>query len=204
MIITDTQKDFKIAPAGNHLARLYSIIDIGHQETVWKGDTKIMHKVVFTWELHGEDNEGQPLATDDGKPLIVSKRYTVSLGDQSTLRKDLESWSGKKMTEEDRKGFDLKTLLGKFCMLSVVHSEDGKYANISSINSVPSAIRNAIPDGINQPVSFWLNEYTQAQYDALPKYYREKITESSEWRGQKAKQETATESVNALADDIPF
>ena len=202
MIITDTNKDFKIAPAGNHLARLYSIIDIGHQETVWKGETKIMHKVVFTWELHGEDNDGQPLKTDDDKPLIVSKRYTVSLGDQSTLRKDLESWSGKKMTEEDRKGFDLKTLLGKFCMLSVVHSEDGKYANISSINSVPSAIRNAIPEGINQPISFWLNQYTQEQYDALPKYYREKITESSEWRGSKAK---AEETTNTITDDeIPF
>ena len=60
MIITDTQKDFKIAPAGNHLARLYSIIDIGHQETVWKGDTKIMHKVVFNRDLHSEDNYGNP------------------------------------------------------------------------------------------------------------------------------------------------
>lgn len=204
MIITDTfsGKDFKIAPAGNHLARLYSIIDIGHQETVWKGETKIMHKVVFTWELHGEDNEGQPLATDDGKPLIVSKRYTVSLGEQSTLRKDLESWSGKKMTDEDRKGFDLKTLLGKFCMLSVVHSDDGKYANVGSINSVPTAIRNAIPEGINAPIHFWLNEYTQAQYDALPKYYREKITESSEWRGSKAKAEVTADSTGL--DDIPF
>lgn len=203
MIITDTQKDFKIAPAGNHLARLYSIIDIGHQETVWKGETKIMHKVVFTWELHGEDNDGNPLTTDDGKPLIVSKRYTVSLGDQSTLRKDLESWSGKKMTDEDRKGFDLKTLLGKFCMLSIVHSDDGKYANVGSINSVPTAIRNAIPEGINQPISFWLNDYTKEQYDALPKYYREKITESSEWRGSKAKEEA--QAANTITDDdIPF
>jgi hypothetical protein len=203
MIITDTQKDFKIAPAGNHLARLYSIIDIGHQETVWKGETKIMHKVVFTWELHGEDNDGNPLTTDDGKPLIVSKRYTVSLGDQSTLRKDLESWSGKKMTDEDRKGFDLKTLLGKFCMLSIVHSDDGKYANVGSINSVPTAIRNAIPEGINQPISFWLNDYTKEQYDALPKYYREKITESSEWRGSKAKAEAQAENT-ITDDDIPF
>lgn len=203
MIITDTQKDFKIAPAGNHLARLYSIIDIGHQETVWKGETKIMHKVVFTWELHGEDNDGNPLTTDDGKPLIVSKRYTVSLGDQSTLRKDLESWSGKKMTEEDRKGFDLKNLLGKFCMLSVVHSDDGKYANVASINSVPSAMRAHQPEGINQPISFWLNDYTKEQYDNLPKYYREKITESSEWRGSKAKAESAPD--NTIIDDaIPF
>jgi hypothetical protein len=205
MIISDTfsGKDFKIAPAGNHLARLYSIIDIGHQETVWKGETKIMHKVVFTWELHGDDDAGQPLKTDDGKPLIVSKRYTVSLGEQSTLRKDLESWSGKKMTDEDRKGFDLKTLLGKFCMLSIVHSDDGKYANVGSINSVPSAMRQHQPEGINAPIHFWLNDYTQEQYDALPKYYREKITESSEWRGTQAKKSAAIE--NTIEDDaIPF
>ena len=202
MIISDTQKDFKIAPAGLHMARLYSVIDLGHQATEWAGETKIMHKVVLTWELHGDDDAGNPLQTDDGKPLIVSKRYTVSLGDQSTLRKDLESWSGKKMTEEDRKAFDLKTLLNKFCMLSIVHSDDGKYANVGSINSVPTAIRNAIPEGINAPISFWLNEYTKEQYDALPKYYREKITESSEWRGSKAKAE-ATADATGL-DDIPF
>jgi len=203
MIISDTTKDFKIAPAGNHLARLYSIIDIGHQATAWKGETKIMHKVVFTWELHGDDNAGQPLKTEDGKPLIVSKRYTVSLGDQSTLRKDLESWSDKKMTEEDRKAFDLKSLLGKFCMLSVVHSDDGKYANVGSISSVPSIIRNSIPEGVNPTKMFWLQDYKQEDYDALPKYYREKITESSEWRGTKAKEENAVETDPKL-DDIPF
>ena len=96
MIISDNSKEFKIAPAGNHMARLYSIIDLGHQATVWNGDTKIMHKVVFTWELHGNDENDQPLKTDDGKPLIVSKRYTVSLGEQARLRQDLEAWSNKK------------------------------------------------------------------------------------------------------------
>jgi hypothetical protein len=205
MIITDTQKDFKIAPAGNHIARLYSIIDLGHQATEWKGETKIMHKVVFTWELHGEDDAGEPLKTDDGKPLIVSKRYTVSLGDQARLRQDLEAWSGKKMTAEDRKNFDLKGLLGKFCMVNITHSEDGKYANISGISPVPSALRSAQPEGINPTKMFWLQEFRQDEYDALPKYYKEKIAESSEWRGQKQR-EAAKPAVNdnPMPDDIPF
>ncbi len=203
MIISDTTKDFKIAPAGNHLARLYSCIDLGHQSVDWKGETKIMHKMVFTWELHGESESGEKLLTDDGKPLIVSKRYTVSLGDQSTLRKDLESWSGKKMTAEDRKNFDVRNLLGKFCMLSVVHSEDGKYANVSGISAVPTALRSSLPEPINAVTHFWLQEFDQTKYDALPKYYKEKITESSEWRGkQKREQEYAA---NPMPDDeIPF
>jgi hypothetical protein len=203
MIISDTSKEFKLAPAGLHMARLYSVIDLGHQATEWAGETKIMHKVVLTWELHGEDENGQPLKTDDGKPLIVSKRYTVSLGEQARLRQDLESWGNKKMTPEDRKKFDLKSLLDKFCMVNITHSEDGKYANISGISPIPTALRNAIPEGINPVVHFWLQDFDQAKYDALPKYYREKITESSEWRGQKAKE--AEETANPMPDDdIPF
>lgn len=203
MIISDTSKEFKLAPAGLHMARLYSIIDLGHQATDWKGETKIMHKVVLTWELHGEDDEGNALKTDDGKPLIVSKRYTVSLGDQARLRQDLESWGNKKMTAEDRKNFDMATLLGRFCMVNITHSEDGKYANISGISPVPSALRNVQPEGINPTKMFWLEKHTQEEFDALPKYYKEKITESSEWRGTKAKQESAVETDPKL-DDIPF
>jgi hypothetical protein len=201
MIISDHSKEFKIAPAGLHMARLYSIIDLGHQATEWAGETKIMHKVVFTWELHGDDDAGQPLKTDDGKPLIVSKRYTVSLGDQARLRQDLEAWSNKKMTPEDRKNFDLKGLLGKFCMVNITHSEDGKYANISGISPVPSALRSVQPEGVNPTLHFWLNEFDQAKYDALPKYYKEKIAESSEWRGNKAKEAPVA---NDMPDDIPF
>ena len=186
------------------MARLYSVIDLGHQATEWAGETKIMHKVVLTWELHGKDNSDQPLTTDDGKPLIVSKRYTVSLGDQARLRQDLEAWSNKKMTSEDRKNFDLKNLLGKFCMVNITHSEDGRYANISGISPVPSALRAHQPEGINPPVHFWLAEFDQAKYDALPKYYREKITESSEWRGQKAKDENKVTIEDSDLSDIPF
>lgn len=208
MIISDTQKDFKIAPAGLHMARLYSVIDLGHQSVEWSGETKIMHKVVLTFELHGDDNNGKPLKTDDGKPLIVSKRYTVSLGDQATLRKDLESWANKKMSATDRINFDLKTLLNKFCMVNISHSEDGKYANISGISPIPSALKNAVPDGINPINHFWLHDYDQAKFDALPKYYREKIMESSEWRGSKKKIEEVDGFPKSLADipddEVPF
>jgi hypothetical protein len=204
MIISDTSKEFKIAPAGLHMARLYSVIDLGHQATEWAGETKIMHKVVLTWELHGEDDAGLPLKTDDGKPLIVSKRYTVSLGEQARLRQDVESWGNKTMTAEDRKKFDLRNLLDKFCMVNIKHSEDGKYANISGLSPIPSALRSVIPEGINPVVHFWLAEFDQAKYDALPKYYKEKITESSEWRGQKAREADAPKIEDNNLDDIPF
>jgi len=43
--------------------------------------------------------------------LMISKRYTMSLGEQSTLRKDLESWRGKKFTPEELQGFDLNACI---------------------------------------------------------------------------------------------
>ena len=204
MIISDNSKEFKIAPAGNHMARLYSVIDLGHQATEWAGETKIMHKVVLTWELHGKDDNEQPLTTDDGKPLIVSKRYTVMLGEQARLRQDLEAWSNKKMTAEDRKNFDLKNLLGKFCMVNITHSEDGKCANISGISPVPSALRAHQPEGFNPTKIFWLQDYKQEVFDSLSNYYKEKIMESSEWRGQKAKDKNKVTIEDSDLSDIPF
>ena len=200
MKIAYTEKEFKIAPVGLHMARLFKFVDLGHQAIEWAGTTKIMHKVDLVWELHGDDEDGNPLTTDDGKPLIVTKRYTVSLGDQARLRQDLESWSNKKMTTEDRKNFDLKNLLGKFCMVNITHSEDGKFANISGISPVPSALRNSQPEGINQTKSFWLQDYKQEEYDELSKYYKDKIAESSEWRGQQEREKNTPK----LKDDDRF
>jgi len=87
-------------------------------------------------------------------------------------------------------------------MVNITHSEDGRYANISGISPVPSALRAHQPEAINPVVHFWLAEFDQAKYDALSKYYREKITESSEWRGQKAKDDNKIEDSDL--SDIPF
>jgi hypothetical protein len=38
----------------------------------------------------------------------------------------------------------------------------------------------------------------------LPKYYKEKITESSEWRGQKQRESNAPTIVDDEIGDIPF
>ena len=204
MKIAYNEKKFKIAPVGLHMARLFKFIDLGHQAVEWAGTTKIMHKVDLIWELHGNDNDGNPLTTDDGKPLIVTKRYTVSLGDQARLRQDLEAWSNKKMTNEDRKNFDLKNLLGRFCMVNITHSDDGNFANVSGISPVPSALRNSQPEGINQTKSFWLQDYKQEEYDELSKYYKDKIAESSEWRGQQEREKKEPKIQDDDLNDIPF
>ena len=144
---------FRSPPAGSFLSRLYRIVDLGTQTTEWMGKKKMQRKIICMFELHGEDNDGQPLTTDEGKPLIISKRYTMSLGEQSTLRKDLESWSGRKLTADELLGFDVSKLLGKFAMCNVTHNDrDGKtYANLSGLSQVPAAIKKLPePVGVNE------------------------------------------------------
>jgi len=78
----------------------------------------------------------------DNRPYLVHKRYTCSLHEKSGLCKDLEAWRGKPFTPEELLGFDLENLLGKPCMLSVIHVErnGSTYANVSGVMKSPRGI----------------------------------------------------------------
>jgi hypothetical protein len=168
----------------------------------------MQRKLMFSFELHGEDNDGQPLTTNDGKPLMISKRYTMSLGEQSTLRKDLESWRGKKFTAEELLGFDLNVLLGKFAMCNVTHNDrEGKtYANLSGLSQVPAALKKLPePVGVNDLMIFSLDAFDQAKFDSLSDGLKDIIKKSAEWRGTNGEEEAnKAVAMATLDDDMPF
>lgn len=204
----NTGGDFKLPPAGSFLARLYRIIDIGTQTTEWMGKKKMQRKIITMFELHGEDNDGQPLQTAESKPLIVSKRYTLSLDEKATLRKDLEAWRGKAFTQEELDGFNLEVLLGKFCMVNVTHSTyDGKeYANIANISQVPSALKKlGEPVGVNEPMIFTLDPFDQDKFNKLSEGMQGVIKKSAEYRNTFEPNAPAVITVGEdNLDDIPF
>ncbi len=118
---------FQPAPAGLHQAVCIDVIDMGIVESVYGGKPKSQHKVRLAWVIDE--------LTDEGQPFFVQKRYTLSLHEKSTLRKDLESWRGKPFTDEELKAFDLERLLGVNGQVNVQQVEkNGKtYANVISI-----------------------------------------------------------------------
>jgi len=204
-----TNSDFKLPPAGSFSARLYRLIDIGTQTTEWMGKKKMQRKIIAMFELHGEDNDGQPLLTNDGKPLVVSKRYTLSLDEKATLRKDLEAWRGRAFTQEELDGFNLEVLLGKFCMVSITHTEhDGKqYANISSISQVPSALKKlGEPKGINELMIFTLDQFDQGKFEKLSEGLQGVIRKSAEYRNifEPNSPPVSSSPMEEMDDDIPF
>lgn len=210
MIIRETRSEstFKLPPSGSHLGRLYRILDLGTQKVEWQGAIKMQRKLMFSFELHGEDNDGNALTLDDGKPLMISKRYTMSLGEQSTLRKDLESWRGKKFTPEELQGFDISVLLGKFAMCNVTHNDrEGKtYANLSGLSQVPAALKKLPePKGVNELFILSLDEFDQAKFDSLSDGLKDVIKKSAEWRGTNGEEAPPpAPSIKDIDDDMPF
>jgi hypothetical protein len=175
--------DFEIAPAGNHVAICYRFIDLGTQFVGYKGESKTQRKVLISWEI---SNEALTKGEYAGQPFTMGKKYTWSMSEKATLRKDLESWRNKAFTPDDfhgEKRLNIKNIVGAPCLLSIVHDErdEKTYANIKAIASLPKGI--AKPAAINTPVYFSLDKefFDPAVLASLSEKLQETIKASPEY-----------------------
>ncbi len=58
------------------------------------------------------------------------------------MRKDLESWRGRKFTQQELQGFDVETIIGVPCLLNIIQEDKGgeTYANVASIMRLPKGL----------------------------------------------------------------
>lgn len=206
MKLTDNGgKEFESAPIGNHLGRCVGIIDIGTQEQNYEGKTSYARKIVVRWELPNETISEGDWA---GKPFVVSKFYTASLGEKANLRKDLVSWRGREFTPDELKGFDAKNILDKPCMVNVTHNDKGK-AKVSGVSPVPKGL--TVPGRVNDVLYFSLeaDEFKAGVYETLSDFYKEQIKKSPEWGdlhgdGTRIQRGSKPDHFDDFKDDIPF
>lgn len=202
--------NFKRVPAGVHIGRCYSLIDLGTQHSSGQYGEKFQHKVRISWELFGEDENGEPLTIDvDGQdmPLTISKSYTMSLHEKAALRKDLAAWRGRDFTDEEANGFDVSKLIGAYCMVNVTTSEsNGKtYSNVVGLTPLPAALKNAKPAAVHENVLFNLDEPDLTVLKGFHEKLQEAIKRSPEWAQKFGGGFTAPDGGGASADtDIPF
>lgn len=193
---------FKPVPPGSHLARCYRIIDLGTQKTTFNGESKFIKKVMFQFEVHSEDDDG-PLKTDKGEPMSISKNYTLSLSDKAVLRADLEAWRGREFTREELQGFELKNVLGAWCLITVTRAtgNDGKeYTNITGVSPVPKAMKQNLPTPFNQVGIFYIDDPDMEMFETLSERIRQKITETPEWKSRRKSSSAPIEDDS----EIPF
>ena len=209
--------DFERCPPGMHLARCYSIIDLGTQKIEYMGEINFIHKVRFNWEIHGTDDDNKPILMKDNRPFSVNKDYTLSWGNKANLRLDIQSWWGKPFSQEEMLRFDFKNVLGTWCMLNVFErpakTGDKIYTNVDSVSPVPSMIKkNGFPDPYNETVIFNLKEFDLEVFNKFHDYLKQKIMLSPEYQklnavdrdaeGEPNRQPQASEEDDD--DNIPF
>lgn len=200
---------FQLAPIGNHLAICVRVVDLGTQKDSYLGKPKIQRKVVLGFELVEEKAVFDESRGEES--FLVSREYTLSLGEKANLRHDLESWRGRAFTEEELKGFDLKKLLGAPCMVNVVHEmskQKRQYSKIKSITTLPKKMKKTdVPKPTLDLINYDIEDVTGGDFSKLPKYLQDKIAASCEASGEVPEKSSnqGPDDDNVAADsDLPF
>jgi hypothetical protein len=197
----------ELIPAGNYIARCYSMIHIGTVTETIQGQPKTLNKVRIGWEL---PTELKTFKEEQGpQPLSISKEYTLSLNEKANLRKMLASWRGKDFTEEEAKMFDVTRLIGATCMLNIIHKPSEKngrtYEEIGSVSPMPKGVD--CPVAVNRPQVLEYDKWDQSIFDGLPDFIKDKkLTTPNHTEVSEAS--ILDEEHNPLADvktdDLPF
>ncbi len=123
--ISSGGENFVPAPPGLHRAVCCDVVDRGKVD----GKFGPKHLVRLVWQLES--------MMPDGKPYLIDRNYTLTLGERSALRRDLESWAGKPLTLEQAAGFDLEKLVGVTCTLVVTQKPsregDMMFSNVTAV-----------------------------------------------------------------------
>lgn len=161
---------------GTYFAVCIGAVDLGEQETTYNNKTRYANQLQIIFELPSE------LIEIDGEeqPRQLSRRFSVSLSTKSNLRKFIETWYGKKFTDDAIREFDTRELLGKPAMLSVVLSEDGNYANIASAAALPKGME--APKAKSELIDFDVEKWDDEAFQKLPEWLQELIKKSTQYK----------------------
>lgn len=197
--------DHTPVPAGTYVARCYSMIHIGTVEENIMGENKWLNKVRITWEL---PTETKVFKEESGEqPFVISKEFTLSMNEKANLRKFLEGWRGKGFSEDEAKAFDITALLGKACMISVIHKTSKKgnlFAEISSCSALPKGL--ACPEQINKSLELnYTDNWSNVEYSKLPQFIKDKMSQSKEFKSMMNPEVIDMPNTkDEIADDLPF
>ena len=97
-----------------------------------------------------------------GNTKYIWAEYTLSLNDNSNLRKVLRSWRGKDFTPEEAKAFKVNNLLGKQVEVSLYINDKG-YAKVSDL----APARDEKVEPLEEPFVYSYLDPAQENYDKL-------------------------------------
>lgn len=130
IIVKDGGGSSRLLEEGIYLSVCTQLIDLGMQYSEKYG--RVSRRISIGWDLVDETYE-----TKEGEAFnrTLRKEYSTTLGEKSSLRKDLQTWRGKVFTPEELAGFNMENVLGVPCQLQVIHTQKNgnTYANVASV-----------------------------------------------------------------------
>lgn len=206
-IIAKQAKERELVPAGSHAARCFRMIHLGHIPDDGQFNKGYpVNKVILYFEI---PNEMRVFSEERGEePMSISKEYTVSLGEKSNLRGDLESWRGKTFTTDQLAGFDITDVISVPCLINVIHktskSTGNPYHYIAGISPMPKGM--TCPDQINPSFIFDFDQNFN-NLELLHEYFQDKIKSSVEYHDKMnpvSVQDAPMPTIDDIPDDLPF
>ena len=197
-------KGFDPVAEGVHNAVCFWVYDLGTHLDEKFGNRN--HSCLIGWEIPGERIDIEKDGVKKNLPRAISKKYTLSLNEKANLRKDLQTWRGRVFTEKELEGFDIKNLLGKSCMIQVIHNKKGDktYANIAAIMPLMKGVAPLTPEN---PTKFYSIEDNLDVIPAdTPQWVMDIIRTSDEWQSFQPATEAGTTASSSVSenDDVPF
>lgn len=202
------ESSFTPVSEGLHQAICSAVVDLGMQPG---SDMYPQPKrqVYLRFDCVDEMVQFEKDGVQQSGPARCGATYTLSLGDKSKLRPLLESWRGKKFTEQELEGFDISKLLAVPCQIQVLHAHKGgkTYANVQTIVPWPKGVDK--PKAPVDAVIYSPSEPDPNAWDKLPQWLQTKIQErlgnDEDDLKTKAKATPAPAAVEGdFDDDIPF
>lgn len=187
-----------------------AMVDLGLQKSEKFKTTQ--RKFMLIWTIQGEEVE----INGEKQARQISKEYSFSLNEKSTLRKDLQSWRGKVFTDEELRGFNLLNVLNVACQLQIILEEkNGKqYNNIAGIMSLPKGTKISPLDDVYyfdiENIETWSN------WGRITKWIQERIKKAENFESSGLKkyveeyeevikeQEEKDPELKSANDNLPF
>jgi hypothetical protein len=148
-------------------------VDYGSQEGSYNGKpTKPKRKIAMRFELHGDTQ------LPDGRRCPLARPSPCLPAPRARYEPFMEGWRGKSFTDNEFEAFDLRNMLGKPAIITVV--EDGEYRVINGCSRLLAGMQ--APAQVNPSLFFSLDEYDPAVFDKLSDKVKELIQKSPEWK----------------------
>ena len=194
--------NFSMLAEGSYAAVCYMLADIGLQRSEYYGNSS--HKIIIGWEIADEFVE----IDGEKKPRVFSARYTASLNEKAILRRDLAAWRGRDFTDEELAQFNLRNIVGKPCLIQIIHKKasNGKtYANLASVMKLPKSM--IVPKLTLDPIVYDIDENDPGDVDKLPEWIANQVKASETYQQRLREASGGVAKMSDFEDtdgEIPF